>query len=195
MLARIKGFKVYIVAALIALVAILTGGSPEDAAKAAQSHSPELALVLAAGVALGRALVALFGKLRADGVIQCNPLAVLLACGMLAATMTPLAGCATFEQVRPQTARESIAEAEIAIVGAIQVANAALEQGHLSQSEAQSLANRFDEAILLVRTARTALAARDEGGANAAIGAARAIVRDISIFLSTRAEQRGGLGA
>lgn len=198
LLTALKGFKVYLIAALVALVSLLSGGSPEDAANAATAQNAELGLVLAAGIAFGRALVSLFAAARARGVIQCNPLAVALAAAMLATL--PLGGCASLgagiEQARPQTAREALAEAEIGLTGAIVVATRALELGYLSQDEAQTLATQFDDAVALLNVARAALAARDEAGATDALTAARTLIRAASYFLSTRAEEtRGGIGA
>lgn len=193
----LKGFKIYLIAALVALVSVLSGGSPEDAAKAAEGQAPEFGLVLAAGIALARAVMSLFAAMRQRGVIQCNPLAVALAAAMLATL--PLGGCASLgnaiEQARPQSAREALAEAEIGLTGAIYLATTALQNGYMSQQEAQELSVTFDQAVTLIQAARAALAAGNEQDASTALAAARALIRGASVFLSTRAEEvRGAQG-
>lgn len=69
-MSKLKGLKTYAIAALLAVAAYLGGASPDDTVAVVQANAPEAAAVLAAGVALGRAIVALFGKLRTEGVIS-----------------------------------------------------------------------------------------------------------------------------
>lgn len=70
MLSKLKGFKTYAVAACLAAVAALNGASVDNVTDVVTHNAAEAGAVLAAGVAFGRAIVALFNKLRKDGVIR-----------------------------------------------------------------------------------------------------------------------------
>lgn len=70
MLQKLNGYKTYIVAALAGAIAAINGAGLDNVADVVQHNAPEAGVVLAAGIALGRAVVALFGKLRTDGVIR-----------------------------------------------------------------------------------------------------------------------------
>lgn len=197
MLARLKGFKVYLIAALVALVALLTGGTPEDAATAASGQDPEFGLVLAAGIAFGRALVSLFASLRNRGVIQANPIATLLACALLASTF-PLAGCAStgaaIEQVQPRTPREALAVAEITFVGVVTVAADLHRAGILSTEDARDdVLPALDRANAGLALARRLIAAGDEAQAGRTLAAVQIALTELSIELTRRRNEAGQL--
>jgi len=115
---------------------------------------------------------------------------LLLALALAFGAMSPvgLAGCASLQAVQPQSAREVLAEAEIAFVGVVTVASDAYAVGAISQEDAQALVRRFDEVAGYLNTARLLLAAGDEAGANRTLAVARSVIRVLSIELSRRAE-------
>lgn len=196
MLARLKGFKVYLVAALVALVSLLTGGTPEDAANAAAAHDASLGLVAAAGIAFGRALVSLFANMRERGLIQCNPLAIALAAAMLASM--PLGGCASLgasvEQVQPQTPREALAVAEITFVGVVTVAADMNRAGVLSNEDARErVLPVLEEADRSLQLARALIIAGDQAQAGRTLAAVQSALTVLSLELARRRDEAASL--
>lgn len=116
--------------------------------------------------------------------------ALFLALALAFGALSPvgLAGCASLQAVQPQSAREALAEAEIAFVGVISVASEAYAVGAINQDDARRLEQRFREVAGYLDTARVLVAAGDEAGANRTLTVARSVIRVLSIELSRRAE-------
>lgn len=192
---KLKGFKVYLIAALVAVVSLLTGGTPEAAAAAAGHQAPEAGLLLAAGIAFGRAAVSFFAAMRERGLIQANPLATLIACAMVA-SMLPLAGCASLsagiEQVQPRTARETLAVAEVTFVGVVTVAADLHRSGILSSEDARDVVlPRLEQVNDALALGRSMLAAGDEANAGRVLNAAILALNVLSVELARRRDEAG----
>lgn len=56
-----------------------------------------------------------------------------------------LAACSTFEQVKPHSPRQALAEAEIMFVGVVDSANILTQRGYVSPETARQLVATFDK--------------------------------------------------
>lgn len=112
-------------------------------------------------------------------------LALALAC--LAPLGFGVASCASFQALTPHSAREALAESEIAFVGVIQVATEGVATGVISHEDALKLDAQFVQVGGYLDTARSLLAAGDEAGANRSLVLAHAIIRALSVELAARA--------
>lgn len=110
-------------------------------------------------------------------------LALCLAFGAVA----PLAGCASVQAVAPQSARQTLAAAEISFVGVITVTQEQVDLGTLSVDDGSRLANTYDEIAVALDAARAAFAVNDEDAAVRSLGVAQTLIRAASVELQRRA--------
>ena len=115
---------------------------------------------------------------------------VLAALAFSLALGAPLAvtSCATIEQLRPQSAREAYAAAEIAFVGAIQTANTLVLQGAVSEEDGRALLARFEQVQAGLNEARRLLTVGEQVEAAVRVRDVQAILRIISVELTRIAE-------
>jgi hypothetical protein len=114
-------------------------------------------------------------------------LAVALAIAPLAAGS--LSGCASVQDVQPETPRQALAEVEIALIGAASVTEMALRSGHLSTAEALGVYERLEYVGQQIDVIRRLIQVTDADGASAKLAEVRALLSEVSLELSTRAEQ------
>lgn len=96
-------------------------------------------------------------------------------------------GCASFQAYQPSTAREALAEAEIAFVGVVQVATDGVRAGAISRDEAVKLDAQFVQVAHYLDTAREFVRVGDESSANRTLALAHAIIRTLATELVNRA--------
>lgn len=115
---------------------------------------------------------------------------LFLALALLAAPLAvaPLAGCASLQQIRPETAREALAEAEIAFMGVISAATQLHAAGHLSTPDAQAMVPTLQRIADAIDAARDLLRAGEAAAALAELNGVTGLIRALSIDLSARAE-------
>lgn len=118
-------------------------------------------------------------------------LALALAFGALA----PVAGCASLQQLQPQTAREALAVANVTMLGAVNLASGLYDTGVIDTDTARRLADRFEEADRALTLAQNLLAAHDEAAAGRQVNAAMIILRELSNELVRRAQAAGSVPA
>lgn len=58
----LEGFKTYIIAAVLIALALVTGADVATVSQMAAAHGPEVAAVVAAGIAVGRVIKSVFLK-------------------------------------------------------------------------------------------------------------------------------------
>lgn len=114
---------------------------------------------------------------------------LLIALALSVAPIVPLASCASFEQVAPKSVRAVYADAEVAVVGALNVAVALYQSGIISRDEfvvvfakLENIAAGLNRAYALIRAGETISAGPTVAELSDALSA-------IALELSVRAEQ------
>lgn len=170
------GYRTYLLAAAVVLLGAL---QQLDVVKLVPVGYEGIALAV---VGLAVAILRKVTNTPAGSVsalIKGPTLGLFLAFAVLGAATTGLTACASFEQLKPQSARELQAEAEIAFVGVLTVTEAAANHGYISNEQLQSdyipkfrrIADGLDSARELIRAGDTDEAVRTLNIARAAISA------------------------
>lgn len=113
----------------------------------------------------------------------------LIALAILSAPVSlTAAGCASIEQVAPKSVRAAYADAEVALVGALNVAVALHQSGVISRDEFIVIFAKLEEAAGVLNTAYAMIRVGETAAAGVSVEKVATVLSEIALALSVRAE-------